>query len=228
MRLLQRIAIALAFLIGITTDVLCHQDPIAPTLGAIEGRVVDAEGHPVTGVRVYTNLITEPGTRGPITFTDTDGKFFLTNLRSGTHMIHAVKETDGYADTLFAFSVVTLESVPKVAVREGQTTRGVTVNLGPRSARLVGQVVDSETRLPIPNAQITLDRSDAANPNMYISFSAKSFDVLVPPVGFRIKVSAPGYREWRYQSKTGKNTTESLILKTGAVKELMVHLQPSR
>lgn len=228
MRLLQRIAIALAFLVGITTVVLSHQDPIAPTLGAIEGRVVDAEGHSVAGVRVYTNLITEPGSRGPITFTDSDGKFFLNNLRSDKHMVHADKETEGYADTLFAFSVVTPESVPSVAVRERQTTRGVTVNLGPRSARLVGQVVDSETGLPISNAQITLDRSDAANPNMYISFSARSFDVLVPPVGFRIKVSARGYREWRYQSKAGKATTESLILKTGAVKELIVHLQPSR
>jgi hypothetical protein len=220
----------MALILGIIGPAQGFQEIIPPGFGEIMGKVLNADGHPVPKARVYAEPINQPASRPPVTYTDDEGKFSLKRVPVGAYMIHAVKEGEGYPDTYFAFFVASPKSVPKVAVREGEITHSVVVRLGPKAARLVGKVLDGQTGQPVLNARIILSRRD--DPNAYFSTGPSSpaaqFQILVPSIPFKIKVSAPNYKDWFYGGNDPGDKTDFLHLAPDSTKELIISLTPAK
>lgn len=207
-------------------------DESEPAFGAIEGRVVDADGHPLAGAAVEVRPADQTVVSGalPIAYTDDAGKFFLDGITPGTHMIYASKEDESYPSTFLAFFVADPASIPKVTVYNKQVTEGTLVRLGPKAARLVGRVVDARTGQPVEEAEIVLYRED--NPDNYFSFGLNMdggrFQRLIPPIGFRMKVSSPGYDDWFYGQDATPVQSEVIRVEPDTTKELLISLRPSQ
>jgi hypothetical protein len=189
--------------------------------GAIEGRVVDANGQAVSYAEVQ--ILKSDFTSGkiPTAYTDQAGVFSIKGLAAGTYTLSVSKAEDGYVDISSPFFSAGLVPAMQVNVKERETTADVTAYLGPKAAKLVGRVVDVSTKKPIndlQNVQITLRRVD--NPDCSYSTGLDlddQFVILVPPVPFTIEVSALGYE---------KRNLKALQLRQEEVKRLDISLRP--
>jgi hypothetical protein len=211
--------------------VLSSQSENVAQFGAIEGQVLDAQGRPLAGAKVDGFPLQGQRDAGvlPTTFTDQNGKFFLDGVMPGTHLISASKEEEGYPSTFFAFFVVDPKATSEVTVYNQQVTEGVLLRLGPKAAKLVGQIVDAQTGRPVNDAEMVLSRVD--NPNHRYSIGPNRgegrFERLVPPVAFKLKVSARGYEEWNYGKDSNGEAQYIQIAPDGRM-ELLIRLQPSK
>lgn len=207
---------------------------LAGQLGAIEGRVVDEAGRAIGGALVNAVPLLQstagdvPGAPS-VVHADEFGRFSFDGLRAGTYLLYAAKEDEGYLSSLFPFfSTQGGAGMPRVSVIERQLTPNVIVQLGARAARLVGRVLDAETGQPLEKAEITLSRED--NPNNFVltgpNKSGGIFQLQVPTVPFRIKVSAQGYQDWYYGSDGTRGHAASLQLLPNTTRELIVNLRP--
>lgn len=204
-----------------TSDVTVYLGSVSHP-GAIRGRVLDANGQPVSEAEVY--ILKSDFTTGkiPTVYTNKEGIFSIKNLPSGTYTISVGKEEEGYTRPNSAFYSAGFVDSPQVNVNEGQTTSEVVVHLGPKAAKLSGRILDAATNRPIKNlqgVQITLRRLD--NPDLSLTTTADlegKFSILMPPVPCEIEVSAPGYGKWN-------NERSAIHLTQGAAKELKIHLR---
>ncbi len=206
-----------------------HQEVPRTSLGAIEGQVLDATGHPLSRVRVYATVFGGPlKGRLPSCFSNEKGKFLLSSLAPGTYMLHGVKEDEGYPDTLFAFYVFSPEAVPVVTVDADGVTRDVVIRLGQKAGKLVGRIVDAVTNKPVENPGITLYRED--DRNVYVSLSTNrpdgQFEFLIPPTGAKMKVSASGYESWYYGKDGSERAAGVLSISADTSKEVVISLRP--
>lgn len=196
-----------------------HQDATA-NAGAIEGRVMDANGQPVAGAEVHVLKSDFISGRVPTVYTDQAGVFSMKGLAAGTYTISVSKAEDGYVDSSSPFFSGGLIPPTQVNVNE-QSTTDIVTQLGPKSAKLVGRVVDASTRKPIDNlhdVQITLRRVD--NPEYSYSTGLDSdgqFNILVPSVPVTIEVSASGY---------AKRNLKALQLRQQEVRRIDISLRP--
>ncbi len=194
--------------------------------GAIEGRVVDADGSPVAGVKVYAEREGPDGIL-PVVLTNKNGRFFL-RLVQWSYRVFAAKDVKGYED-VFTFSNFA-PWVVNVSVHNSQVTRGIVVRLNTRQAKLVGQVKDAKTGKIIVNPKILLCREVQPKHCVGASTDAQSasnqFRLLIPSVPLGIKVSAPGYQDWYYGKDGSKEHAEPLKLDPNSMKEITVLLQP--
>lgn len=202
-----------------------------PAFGAIEGRVLDAEGKPLARATVDIRPVDQTVAGSlPVAQTDEQGRFFLDGVPPGMHMVYASKEEEGYPATYMAFFVTDSASIPKVTVTNRQVTEDVVVRLGPKAARLVGRIVDAKTHQPIEEAEIILYRED--NPNDYFSFGLNQeggrFQRLIPSTSLRMKVSAPGYEDWYYGKDGSKELWETVQVAPNATKEITIALRPAK
>jgi 5-hydroxyisourate hydrolase-like protein (transthyretin family) len=217
------------------------QQPISTGFGAIEGHIVDTKGQAVAGATVFAY-----NSEGPITgrlsevSTDKLGRFLLQRVKPGITHVHAFKENEGYPNTIFAVFAIG-RVIPTVRVVEGQTTKEVIVQLGPKAGRLAGKVVDADSGRPLKEFGITIFNND--NPNdPYRSFgisrmvtqTAGGFEVLVPPVPFKVVVSAPNYEDQdathSMQPQVGviQKQPGTMSVESGQTEELTVLLRRKR
>ena len=213
--------ISYAMLSTATQSLHTHQ-AIGSHAGAIEGRVLDANGQPVPEAKIF--ILKSDFTTGkiPTASTDKEGVFSVKGLAPGVYTISVSKEEDGYANTDLPFYSVGLMTAPQVSVNERQTTTEVVVQLGPKAAKLVGRVVNAVTNKLIESqdVQITLRRID--NPEYSYTTGPDvngNFTILVPPVPFTIEVSAPGYE---------KRHLGSLHLRQEQIERLGITLRPAK
>jgi hypothetical protein len=204
------------------------QPDSSPAFGAVEGRVVDADGHPVVGATVEVGPVDQPVVPGtlPRTTTDQQGNFFLDGVPPGTHMIYASKETEGYPSPYLAFFGVGNTATPKVTVENKQVTEKVEVRLGPKAASLGGEIKDADTHQPVDSAEIILSRED--NPENYFSFGPSQdgkFQRLIPPAPLRMKVSAPGYEDWYYGKDGSKGESGVIKVEPNTSKDVEIALR---
>lgn len=207
---------------------LAPQQTISDNFGTVIGSVVDADSKPVPGARVSsTNLGAAPSGRRFFALSDKDGKFVLRYVTPGRNEIHAFKSSAGYPDTSFAFFLTQQQEIPQVVVKAKQVVEGVIIQLGPKAGILRGKLLDSATNRPLKEAQVTLIRED--DPQLYYSFSyipdkgKDYFELPVPPVAFRIKVSAPNY----VSAKGGENEIFLSVtpVESNKIKEITVRLR---
>ncbi len=187
----------------ITRDVTVYLGAVSHS-GVIQGRVVDTNGRPVSEAKIY--VLKSDFTTGkiPTVYTNKEGRFSIKNLPAGAYTISVGKEEEGYVHVDSPFYSAGLVETPRVNVYEGQTTPDITVNLGAKSAKLTGHILDATTNKPInhlPNVQITLRRED--NPELSLTTGLNpngEFNILVPTVPVTVEVSAPGYEKRRLGS----------------------------
>ncbi|MBA3242905.1 MAG: carboxypeptidase regulatory-like domain-containing protein [Acidobacteria bacterium] len=190
--------------------------------GIISGYVLDVEGQPVVGAKVYADNNNAPMGRRISVITSEKGLFTFNNLTSGTYAVSASKEQEGYApsdSTLYSTNFV--ES-PQVSVYEQQIASDVVVHLGPILPKLAGKVSSAVTGKPIRDAQINICRVDMPHACLKTSLNQPdeegAFELLAPPVAYTLEVSAPGYQPLTEQS-------EKPHLISGTAKRLNIHLR---
>jgi hypothetical protein len=203
-----------------------------PARGGISGRVLDANGHPIGDAMVLADrpdIVIRPA---PMGWTNKDGEFIIEDLMPGSYSLHGSKQEEGYPRTEFNFYDPNESGGLKVEVYERQTTQKVIIQLGPKAAVLVGQVVDASTSQPLRHANITVRRVD--HPERFLSTGLfwhgveGGFRLLVPSSPFTLKVSEPGYQDWYYRRSGERGQASALLLAPNNTKSLKVALRPRR
>jgi protocatechuate 3,4-dioxygenase beta subunit len=208
------------------------QGGATPQGATVTGRVTNPEGEPIAGAEVVA--VSARGSRGrrPRALTDGQGSFTITGLKPGTYFLDAKKEDDGYTSLRSSFHSAGLADIPQVTVAENQTISDLIVRLGPKGAKLTGQITDAVTGEPVADAEITLRRAD--NPSHFYSFGPNEpkmrgrFKVMVPPVPFTIEVKAPGYEDWTYSGDGSGKHADALQIGGGDLRHLTIALRPAR
>jgi Carboxypeptidase regulatory-like domain len=218
------IVVGIAYAVLPTTNQSLHiHQGVASHSGAIEGRVLDANGQVVSEAEVHVLKSDFTSGKIPTVYTDKEGKFLIKGLASGIYTISVGKEEEGYVHMSSPFFSAGLITAPQVNVNEHQTTTDVVVHLGPKAAKLIGRVVDVSTNRPVnnlQNVQITLRRVDYPDYSYSTGLGLDSeFNILVPSVPVMIEVSASGYE---------KKHLSPLQLKQGEVKRLDISLRAVR
>lgn len=200
--------------------------------GAIVGRVLDAEGHPIIGMTVLaerSDIIIRPTPRA---WTNKEGEFAIEGLMPGLYTLNTRKDEDGYPHTAFNFYDEGETVQPAVQVYAHQTTQNVIIQRGLKAAVLEGRVTEVTTNRPIQGAQITVRRVD--HPERFLSTGLfwhgvdGGFRFLVPSLAFTLKVSAPGYEDWYYRKPGEGNRAGAFLLGSGTTKKLFIALRPRR
>ena len=218
------------------TDSQLTVQPSGKNSAAIKGIVTTSGGQPVSQAMVYAIRLgnNDRRTRRNAVTTDDSGRFSLSNLPDGEYTIRAFKEEDGYPDLTFSFYSAAYEAVnwPQISIVNETTVEDVIVHLAsPKCGRLLITVIDAQTNKKIRDAQVSLNHE--GNPKtLLISGTNRpddSFNLLVPPdVVVDLKVSAPGYRDWHYNTDSSKLETKPLRVAPDTTKELNVTLHPQK
>jgi len=191
--------------------------------GAVQGEVMDQNGHPLSGIRVYAER-QGPGGILPVTRTDRRGKFFLP-LEPGDYSVYAVREVMGYRDV--SHELASNDPVVKrTTVSEGRLTRNLVIRLDTEMPRLLGKPVDAETSRPVANATILVCAEGGRKQcvGAGTTLPDNQFRLLLPPMSFNIKVSARGYQDWYYGKDGSKEHAENLELRPNTEKQLLIQL----
>ena len=201
---------------------------IARGYGAIEGRVLDEMGHPVSGAKVSSMILDYPPGRLFSSETDAQGRFSLRYARPGRNAVYVGKEDEYYPDT-FLSPFVDAKLIPIVNVVEQAVTEAVEVRLPPKGGKLVAQVIDAETQQPVNGARMTFCKADDPTKCSTINATSENaqFEKVVPPMRFTIKVSAPGYKDWYYKQGNSSVEQGKILLTSGSTKGLTILLRPS-
>jgi hypothetical protein len=198
--------------------------------GVIEGRVLDADGRPVEGVRVSA----PPVRHGPMTFqgmkTDASGHFQLSSVEPGLVRLTTAKEDDGYPSTFH--SALIGPDYPKsreILVGPGETVIGVIVRVGPKCGTVTGVVIDASTGKPVLDAWVKFARED--DPQEWLSVAPDekgAFRLVLPDVGYTLEVTAPHFRTWRAEDEIEQVPTQRIRVSRGEVLQLMIQLERDR
>src|SRR5687768_11679186 len=128
---MKALRLSLLLLIAFVPSVQAQQRP-----GSIEGFVADLSGKPITNATVYGYHVENIRYRITTT-TDSSGKFIFKAVPPGRYNIHAYKESEGYADTMFSFFANGNKRAWRlVTVQPNQKSREISLTLGPKYAVL--------------------------------------------------------------------------------------------
>jgi len=141
--------------------------------------------------------------------------------------MYIAKEDEWYPDTLLT-PFMDAKLNPVVIAIDQQTGRGIEVHLGPRSGRLVGSVIDANTKRAIEGAILMICRVSQPRDCHPLNANqvATGFSQLLPPVAFTMKASAPGHHDWYYGNDGSKRHGKSMKLAPGTTKSLVIALKP--
>ena len=197
-----------------------------PGYGAIQGRVVDELGKPLSRAKVYAEPVrVEDTPTGKLLFvmTDEKGEFTLDHVAAGENVICASKEAAFYPDTGAAALATDPNALPRVRVEEGKITPGITVQVT-KGGKLIGSILDSLNVQPVKDSRIRLTRRD--DPRLYISTGPDEqghFEFVIPSKPFRLEVTASGYETWRSDDHGGP-----ILAQPESTKEFSIRLQKMR
>ena len=214
--LMRRFTLALAFSAVLATTGVPRQQGGSkpPAVGSIEGIVLEGNGKPLSGATVYA-LPENDMTKQFHTITGDAGKFILDGLPEGGAYLSAFKERDGYPYNFFSFFLSPGEKTPRVNVRAGEIIKGVTIQLGQRSARLNLEITDQNGKLLNEGVELTFRRPDL--PGDYSRGANTEESLLVPPVPFRLTVGVKGYKPWHILLSLKPEETRSLSIRLALV-----------
>ena len=227
------ILVLLAGVLAVSVLARTGQPAFPEPSGAIQGRVLNEQGKPVSGATVVALPLSPGGGLMPMTHTDKRGKFRFRGMSNKEYVLYAFKEEKA-SRIMFAHNFSNDPRMVRVTVEEHETIKDVELQLLPRQARVLGQFVDSETGRPVETGQLKLCHFGA------VSCDEGGCDECVflpsnrPQGGFwhpapsnislTLKVSVPGYEDWYYGN--GSNRQEPLVLAPGELKRLAITLRP--
>ncbi len=131
--------------------------------------------------------------------TDDHGRFRV-NLAPGRYKFQAKNEIDGYPDPIFLLNSDETATFPEVTVSQKDIS-DVRVTLGKRGGVLEGELIDQQSREPIPRCKITI--RDARNAHAYVEVFADQaghFRFVVPGKPVLISATAPGYKTTKFEN----------------------------
>jgi hypothetical protein len=203
--------------------------------GTIEGVILDLYDRPITDAAVYayrpTNFRKRFGTK-----TDGAGRFSLKNLPPDVFVVHAYKESEGYADTFFSFFATDNKRAWQRASVEAGSVSHVGLALGPKCATLKISIRDERGSPVKSGGSLEFTRDDDPE-RPYSTGVRANEDVLVPPVSFRLVVSQgyqaktdaqEEYEEWHYEKIENGRKVFSLHPQPGEVIPIQVTLKKKK
>ena len=162
--------------------------------GSIEGFVRDLSGKPITDATVYGYRVENVRHRITTT-TDSSGKFIFKEVSPGGYNIHAFKESEGYADTMFSFFANGNKRAWRPVCVHANRKININLTLGPRYAVLKISVRDQDGNPS--GASLTFTRlDDPKRPYQRGGDLSGDVTMLVPPVAFRLRIEREGYKPW--------------------------------
>lgn len=174
--------------------------------GTLEVYVRNLRGDPISEANVYAMASGHIRGRVPRFKTDVNGVVLLKGLPAGDYEVHAYKESEGYADTFFAFFATSNKKAwQRVQVVPSKTTN-VVLELGPKVAKL--KLVVRNERGQTVGGSLLFSRLDNPALTLQMAITGDAI-VLVPPVPFRFRFEAHGYQAW--QSKILKPKPDETI-----------------
>jgi hypothetical protein len=164
-------------------------------VGSIEGVVRDLNGKPIAKATVYGYQVDNVRHRITTT-TDSSGKFILKEILAGGYIIHAYKESEGYADTLFSFFANGNKKAWRpVTVHASRKIKDINLTLGPKYAVLKISIRDEHGNPS--GASLTFVRmDDPKRPYQRGGDLSGELSMLVPTVPFRVRAEREGYKPW--------------------------------
>jgi hypothetical protein len=221
----------LTVLLLFPSNAIYSQTAATPSLGLVEGVVLDQQNKPVSNANVFALL--EKDMRKPIAATSDDaGRFSLRDVPIGVIYVFGFKESEGYPYEFYSFyKTPNGRSWVVAEVKPGGVTAGVILHLGPKSAYLKTNVTNGDGN-PVP-AGYRLDRDDIPGPFQtsvptdprLVGVGFINGVMLVPPVPFRLTVQADGFEPWHYGGKNWANKSGLITLKSGQTLILNVKLR---
>jgi hypothetical protein len=212
------VALIAALPLTIETCVGHFQAPTAETVGGIQGVVLDGDGNPIPDANVYALPQEDMVHRRFDAKTDDSGKFALAGLPpSNVYYLFAYKEAAGYPDEFFSFFGEPGFDVTKATVRANETTGNVVIRRGPKYALLEIAVSGGDGKPNDLAVQLDFSRPDIPGPYGTAMKMGSTRSMLVPPVPFRLTVSAEGFAPW---------SSDPIKLKSGETFHLDVTLRP--
>lgn len=186
--------------------------------GSIEGFVRDLNGKPIANATVYGYRLDNVRQRVTAT-TDASGRYTFAGVPAGGYNIHAFKESEGYADTIFSFFANGNKKAWRaVSVQAGRKTRDVNLALGPKYSSLKISIRDQDGKPS--GASLTFTRmDDPQRPYQRGGDLSGELTMLVPAVPFRVRIERPGYKTWN---------SERISPQPGGTVSLDVRLLPAR
>jgi hypothetical protein len=187
---MKELLINLLLLIAVVSSTQAQQ-----RLGSVEGFVRDLNGKPITNATVYGYQLDNVHNRITTT-SDRTGKFIFKGVQPGAYNIHAYKESDGYADTMFSFFANGNKKAWRpVSVQANQTSKDTNLTLGPKYAVLKISVRDQYGNPS--EASFTFVRlDDPKRPYQRGGNLSGELTMLVPGVPFRVRAERAGYKPW--------------------------------
>ncbi len=131
--------------------------------------------------------------------TDDHGRFRI-NLPPGRYKFLAKNEIDGYPDPIFLLNSDKTATFPEVSVFQKDIS-DVRVTLGKRGGVLEGELVDQQSREPVPRGKITI--RDARNADVYVEVFADQvgrFRFAIPGKPVVVSGTAPRYKATKFET----------------------------
>jgi hypothetical protein len=180
-------------------------------LAIVTGRVLDAQGQPVSGaqISIFPSAATSGGL--PSATTGKDGSYRLVSPPYGETWICAVKESAGYPDTNALLFAPAQDTRPKIILAPGSRLE-LDIHLGPPDGIFEGYVVDALTRAAVSNGRVALHRSQPES--MYSGTLAPDghFLFALPSAPIEVSITAPGHLPWKYRDP--QSGSDKLVLST--------------
>lgn len=130
------------------------------------------------------------------TTTDGSGQFTFKGVAPGQYNIHAYKESEGYADTMFSFFANGNKKAWRpVNVQANQKIKEINLTLGPKYAVLKISVRDQDGK-PSGASLIFTRLDDPKRPYQRGGDLSGELTMLVPAVPLRVRAERAGYRSW--------------------------------
>jgi len=187
---MKALLINVLLLIAVGASAQAQQRP-----GSIEGFVRDLSGKPIANASVYGYLLDNVQHRITTT-SDSSGKFIFKGVRPGLYNIHAYKESEGYADTMFSFFATGNKKAWRpVSVQPNQSSKDINLTLGPKYAVLKISVRDQDDK-PSGASLVFTRLDDPKRPYQRGGGLSGEVTMLVPAVPFRVRAERAGYKSW--------------------------------
>jgi carboxypeptidase family protein len=160
---------------------------LRPTqIGCISGKVLDQSGVPVSGVRVQPDLAGEHLARQPgVRVTDKNGGFKFERVQPGSYNVFANAPTMEYP---LPFDIASTVMVPA-----SSGCAEITINLGPKAARLELKVIDAFTRQPLQGFTAHVFGGDGAHNSWSFAFIANPMPIPAL-ITMSVSAAATGYQ----------------------------------
>jgi hypothetical protein len=193
--------------------------------GSVSGVVLSEEGIPIKSAIVHTTNNRPLGGRVPAALTDETGHFVMHDVGFDEYEIRASNEAEDYPELDGVWLLFYKKpSWPKVNLTAQEPNATVEVQLGPKTAVLVGTISNAITGAPLSAcggfSPVSQPNSTTASP------MDPTFRLLIPAdAEVAIKVWLEGYKPWYYPGTDRQSASTSMRLQPGEEKKVNVRLR---